>query len=122
MIGAKYTKTMYQVDPTRRLVTATIGLVLAGILLYLMGLIMSVPALSIHASLLFGTMDPTSVVGVDPATAQGLFFLASILIVAGASLDVWRRLHIVFPHGYGGPFDPMLGDGHDKVLDEPHIF
>lgn len=81
--------------------TAAIGICFAGVVFFLYGLIVSVPeffhgALYLHAALLspFTEHGPsTAIIGIDPMSGRGLFLLATLLIVVGASIDVWRRLH-----------------------------
>ncbi len=86
---------MNQIHSAHGFVRTSIILVVVGVLFFLSGLLLDVPiALSFTASILF-LGESTSAVGVDPATTQGLFLLASILIVFGAGMDVWRRLHLL---------------------------
>lgn len=81
--------------------TAAIGICFAGVVFFLYGLIVSVPelfhgALYLHAALLlpFTEQSPSAaIIGIDPMSGKGLFLMATLLIVVGASLDVWRRLH-----------------------------
>ena len=86
---------MHTIDPSRHLVKTSIILVVVGFIFFFFGLLIDFPsALSFTASILFPGA-PTSALGVDPATTQGLFLMASILIVFGAGMDVWRRLHLL---------------------------
>lgn len=85
---------MHTIDPSRHLVKTSLILVVVGFIFFFFGLLMDAPvALSFTASILFPG-EPTSALGVDPSTTQGIFLLASILIVFGAGMDVWRRLHL----------------------------
>lgn len=58
-----------------------------------------------------------------PAVPQGLFLFACVLIITGASIDVWMRLHPHAGHGHAGhsndPFDYL---NHDHVMEEPHMW
>lgn len=87
---------MYYVDPTRRLVTATVGLIIAGILFFLYGMFVTVPEIFsfILSASLIGGGTTSSVIGIDPAGARGAFLLGSLLMILGAAIDVWRRLHV----------------------------
>lgn len=91
--------------------TAAIGISFAGVVFFLYGLIVSVPelfhgAMYLHAALLSPfTMEksPSSaIIGIDPMSGKGLFLLATLLIVVGASIDVWRRLHKDSSNGITG--------------------
>jgi len=92
---------MEQKKSAHPLHTAAIGICFAGVVFFLYGLIVSVPeffhgALYLHAALLssFTKESPfPAIIGIDPMSGKGLFLLATLLIVVGASLDVWRRLH-----------------------------
>lgn len=65
---------------------------IAGCLVFLYGLILSDTALM---RFVLSVKGMEGVHGVAPqfASAQSSFFVASILVVAGATMDVWRRLH-----------------------------
>lgn len=96
---------MYDVDPMRRLMTASVILVVCGILLLFYAMFASDPALqgsvlSLQASLLKSAtpMPP----GAIPPAPDAVFLLSCALIVLGAALDVWRRLHVFPPHHPGG--------------------
>lgn len=92
---------MEQKHPAHPLHTAAIGISFAGIVFFFYGLVVSVPelfhvALYLRAALLspFTEQSPaTAIIGIDPMSGKGLFLLATLLIVVGASIDVWRRLH-----------------------------
>jgi len=95
-----HTLTMQQKNSMHHLHTAAIGICFAGVVFFLYGLIVSVPeffhgALFLHAALLspFTEQSPsTAIIGIDPMSGKGLFLLATLLIVVGTSIDVWRRL------------------------------
>jgi hypothetical protein len=112
------------VDPVRRLVTAIIAIVIIGIMLFLYGMFLESPALisaflSLQASLLEESVTTRVLEQSMPGVPDQLFMLASVLIIAGAALDVWRRLHLEHSHPLSNdPFEVM---GHDRVLEEPHI-
>jgi len=77
---------------------AAVSMCLAGILFFLYGVIVSVPeffngALFLRASLLPHNDPSPALIGIDPMSGRGVFFLAIVLIVIGATIDVWRRLH-----------------------------
>ncbi len=112
---------MHTTDSERRLYHASIALVLAGIVFFFYGLVISVPELfegviNIRASLLSSFLQDSALifqhqtvptVGLDPASARGAFLLAIFLVIFGATLDVWRRLHPLHRSKSVGPYDPM---------------
>jgi hypothetical protein len=113
------------IDPMRRLVTASVGLVLAGLILFLYGMFLSNPALytsvlSVRASLLGQEITDIMIQQTLPHVPEQLFILAALLIIAGASLDVWRRLHVQFGSHLPISNDPFEMLGHDHI-DEIHI-
>ena len=113
------------VAPMRRLVTASVGLVLAGLMLFLYGMFISNPALytsvlSLRASLLGQEVTDIMIQQTLPHVPEQLFILAALLVMAGASLDVWRRLHVQFGSHLPVSNDPFEMMGHE-MIDEVHI-
>jgi hypothetical protein len=104
MGGQKHTA-MYDADTMRRLTTASAALVFCGILLFFYAMFASDPALqgaalSLRASLLGGEIVTPP--GRIPPAPDAVFLTGCVLIIAGAVLDVWRRLHVSSPHCPGG--------------------
>jgi hypothetical protein len=119
-----------QTDPYSFLIRLVIATIVCGIIIFVYGMIISNPALyssvlAIRANLLGGDIVISNAL---PSVPQGLFIFASTLVVIGASVDVWLRLH---PHLYrhanrpnqksysNDPFDYL---NHDHVLEEPHMW
>lgn len=88
---------MYRIDAchSRHPVKMSVILFVVGVLFLLFGFLIETPAALYFSASLFFTGSPISALGADPATVQGLFLLASVLIVFGAGVDVWRRLHLL---------------------------
>jgi hypothetical protein len=120
-----------QTDHYSFLIRFVIATTICGIIIFLYGMIISNPALyssvlAVKASLLGG--EGIVIGNALPSAPQGLFLFACVLIITGASVDVWMRLH---PHLYhhanhtnqknhsNDPFDYL---NHDHVLEEPHMW
>ena len=110
------------------LIRLAIATIICGVIIFLYGIIISNPAifssvLVIKASLLGG--ESIVISSALPSVPQELFIFACALIITGASIDVWMRLHSHY-HCHSDhaalsndPFDYM---NHDHVLEEPHFW
>ena len=120
---------MINTNTNLRLKNSAVALAVAGILFFIYGLVMTdlqflADGMEIRAAILEPFADDPSLLAqlhdaasADPATAQGVLFVAMMLIVGAAALDVWRRMFLLHhPEGFG-IFDPMQDDGHDRVID-----
>jgi len=125
---------MMHTNTNLRLKHSAVALALAGILLFFYGLVMSDPqffvgGMKIRAAMLEPFVDDPSLLtqlhdaaSADPTAAQGALFAAMLLMVVAAALDVWRRMFLLHhPEGFG-IFDPMQDDGHDRIMDESHMW